>query len=74
MLSTEIFDKQSNDYKEEILPSTIEKISIEAGSTSYWYKYLGINGKAIGINTLANLPGGNIKIFWFYITKYHRTC
>ena len=68
MLSTEIFDKQSNDYKEEILPSTIEKrISIEAGSTSYWYKYLGINGKAIGINTFGeSAPGGELlKYFGF---------
>ncbi len=68
MLSTEIFDKQSNDYKEEILPSTIEKrISIEAGSTSSWYKYLGINGKAIGINTFGeSAPGGELlKYFGF---------
>ena len=68
MLSTEIFDSQSNDYKEEILPSEIEKrISIEAGSTSSWYKYLGINGRAIGINSFGeSAPGGELlKYFGF---------
>ncbi len=68
MLSTEIFDSQSNDYKEEILPSKIEKrISIEAGSTSSWYKYLGINGRAIGINSFGeSAPGGELlKYFGF---------
>ena len=39
MLSTDIFDKQEQEYKEEILPSSIvNRISIEAGSTSHWYK------------------------------------
>ncbi len=68
MLSTEIFDKQNNEYKEEVLPSNIDnKISIEAGSTSCWYKYVGLKGNVIGINSFGeSAPGGELlKYFGF---------
>jgi len=51
-LSTEIFDKQNDEYKEKVLPKNIRKrIAIEAGADMSWYKYVGIDGKVIGINT-----------------------
>jgi len=68
MPSTEIFDQQNKEYQEEILPSNIlNRISIEAGSTSYWYKYIGVNGKTIGVNTFGeSAPGGELlKYFGF---------
>ena len=46
----ELFDVQSNRYKDKILNETKFKISIEAGSTDYWKKYVGSNGIAFGIN------------------------
>ena len=36
----ELFEKQSKEYKEEILPKTVKKIVIEAGSSYSWYKYV----------------------------------
>lgn len=36
----ELFEKQSKQYKEEILPKTVKKIVIEAGSSYSWYKYV----------------------------------
>ena len=68
MLSNEIFDNQNESYKEAILPPNVDKrISIEAGSTSSWYKYVGINGKTIGINSFGeSAPGGELlKYFGF---------
>lgn len=68
MLSNEIFDNQSDEYKEEILPSKVSnRISIEAGSTSCWYKYVGLKGKTIGINSFGeSAPGGELlKYFGF---------
>lgn len=51
-LSTEIFDKQSAEYKEKVLPSKQKnRIAIEAGADMSWYKYVGLDGKVIGINT-----------------------
>ena len=46
----ELFDKQSNKYKEEILKETKNIISIEAGSTDCWKKYVGDKGICFGIN------------------------
>ena len=45
-----LFDKQSSDYKTEILNETKFKISIEAATTDYWKKYIGENGLSFGIN------------------------
>ena len=46
----ELFDLQSNKYKNKILNETKLKISIEAGSSSCWKKYIGDNGISFGID------------------------
>ncbi|GLS91777.1 transketolase 2 [Psychromonas marina] len=52
MPCTDQFDKQSNEYKQAVLPASITKrIAIEAGIADYWYKYVGLNGKVIGMTT-----------------------
>lgn len=51
MPSTDLFDKQSKEYKEKVLPANIKnRMSIELGSTLSWYKYTGLNGLNIGID------------------------
>jgi transketolase len=47
----EIFEKQSQSYKDKILRETKYVISIEAGSTDCWKKYVGNNGITFGINS-----------------------
>jgi transketolase len=70
MLSAEIFDKQDITYKEEIFPPTIEnRISIEAGSTSFWYKYVGLKGKVLGIDTFGESAPGNELLEYFGFTS-----
>ncbi len=46
----ELFELQSNSYKNKILEETKFKISIEAGSSDCWKKYVGDNGIAFGID------------------------
>ena len=46
----ELLEKQSADYKQKILNETKFKISIEAGSTDCWKKYVGEKGLTFGIN------------------------
>ena len=47
----EIFNDQTNEYKKELIPDRGNlKVSIEAGITNGWEKYIGNNGLAIGIN------------------------
>lgn len=51
MPSTTQFDLQDNDYKERILPNNVTKrIAIEASAKDFWYKYVGLNGKIIGLD------------------------
>ena len=66
MPSTEIFDKQDDDYKEFVLPSNFDcKLAVEAGSTSFWYKYVGSNGDIIGINSFGESAPGDKLLDYF---------
>jgi transketolase len=48
----ELFEDQDDDYKESVLPSEITtRVSIEAGVTLGWGKYVGIDGIAMGVDT-----------------------
>ncbi|MDX2270764.1 MAG: transketolase [Cyanobacteriota bacterium] len=55
----ELFEAQPQSYRDEVLPPGVKKrISLEAGSTFGWSKYVGDQGKAIGIDTFgASAPG-----------------
>ena len=52
MPCVEEFEKQSAKYKESVLPANVRaRVAIEAGATMCWDKYVGFDGKVIGINT-----------------------
>ncbi|XEI31944.1 transketolase [Aeromonas veronii] len=52
MPATDVFDAQSAEYKESVLPMSVPKrVAIEAGIADYWYKYVGFGGKIIGMTT-----------------------
>jgi transketolase len=52
MPCTNVFDAQSPEYRESVLPSWCRKrVAIEAGVTDYWRKYVGLDGAVIGIDT-----------------------
>ncbi|EHR6778837.1 transketolase [Vibrio parahaemolyticus] len=52
MPSTDAFDKQDADYREAVLPSDVTaRIAIEAGIADFWYKYVGFDGRIIGMTT-----------------------
>ncbi|UBH27215.1 transketolase [Aeromonas enteropelogenes] len=49
---TDVFDAQSAEYKESVLPAAVTKrVAIEAGIADYWYKYVGFGGKIIGMRS-----------------------
>ncbi|KAK9807890.1 hypothetical protein WJX72_012359 [[Myrmecia] bisecta] len=51
MVCWELFDEQSDSYKESVLPSDVEaRVSVEAGSTFGWIKYTGTKGANIGVD------------------------
>ena len=50
--ATDVFDAQSSDYKESVLPAAVtRRVAVEAGIADYWYKYVGLNGKIVGMHT-----------------------
>jgi transketolase len=59
MPSWELFEKQPREYREEVLPPTIRaRLSIEAGATLGWTKYVGDEGASIGLDRYgASAPG-----------------
>jgi transketolase len=56
------FDRQDESYRNEVLPPSCRKrVSIEAGATPLWYKYVGLDGKVVGIDRFGlSAPGGQV--------------
>jgi transketolase len=52
MPSWELFERQSPDYREAVLPTSVRaRVSVEQGSTLGWDRYVGATGRAIGMRT-----------------------
>ncbi|HFQ5225134.1 TPA: transketolase [Vibrio vulnificus] len=52
MPATDAFDKQDAAYRESVLPSDVTaRVAIEAGIADFWYKYVGFDGRIIGMTT-----------------------
>ena len=69
MPSSNIFDAQTSDYKESVLPSNVTKrVAIEAAHTDFWYKYVGLNGKVVGMTTFGESAPGNVLLEHFGFT------
>ena len=57
------FDAQPKEYRESILPSSCRKrVAIEAGVTGLWSKYVGLDGKTVGIDRFGLSAPGNIAM------------
>ncbi|HZW12246.1 MAG TPA: transketolase [Noviherbaspirillum sp.] len=56
---TDLFDRQDAAYKASVLPKGLPRVAIEAGVTDFWYKYVGLEGKVVGIDTFGeSAPAG----------------
>ena len=52
MPCTEVFDVQDVAYKESVLPSSVTaRVAVEAAHVDFWYKYVGLNGKVVGMHS-----------------------
>ena len=70
MPSTNIFDAQDAAYRESVLPSAVTKrVAVEAGVTDLWWKYVGSNGKVVGLDRFGeSAPAGLLfKEFGFTV-------
>ncbi|CAN5868383.1 transketolase [soil metagenome] len=62
MPSWEIFDAQDQAYKDSVLPPNVEtRVSVEAGVTVGWERYIGFKGASVGVNRFgASAPGETV--------------
>lgn len=70
MPSTNVFDAQDEGYRESVLPSSVVKrVAVEAGVSDGWWKYVGSNGKVLGLNRFGeSAPAGLLfKEFGFTV-------
>ncbi len=70
MPCTEVFDKQSAEYKESVLPKSVTaRMAIEAGVSDFWYKYVGLDGVILGLDSFGeSAPAGELfKLFGFTV-------
>jgi len=69
MPSTSAFDAQSKDYKEQVLPKAVRKrLAVEAGHPDSWYKYVGLDGKVIGMASFGESAPGPVVLKHFGFT------
>jgi transketolase len=70
MPSTDVFDQQDDAYKESVLPDACRKrVAIEAGVTDYWRKYIGLDGKALGVDTFGESAPARALFEYFGLTE-----
>jgi transketolase len=70
MPCTSVFDAQDEAYRESVLPSSVRaRVAVEAGVSDFWLKYVGFDGKVIGIDRFGeSAPAGELfKEFGFTV-------
>lgn len=62
MPSTDVFDSQDKVYRDSVLPPTVTKrVAVEALSKDYWYKYVGLDGAVVGMDSFGeSAPAGDL--------------
>jgi transketolase len=70
MPCTELFDQQDAAYRESVLPSDVlARVAIEALHADFWYKYVGLDGRVVGMTSFGeSAPAGDLmKHFGFTV-------
>lgn len=69
MPCTSVFETQSAEYKQSVLPLEVSaRIAIEAAHADYWYKYVGLEGRVIGMTTFGESAPANLLFEEFGFT------
>ncbi len=67
MPSTNVFDRQDKAWRDSVLPAGLPRVAVEAGVSDGWYKYVGLDGKVVGLDRFGeSAPAGALfKEFGF---------
>ena len=68
MPSTDVFDRQDASYKASVLGQGLPRVAIEAGVTSIWYKYVGLEGAVVGIDSFGESAPASVLFKYFGFT------
>jgi transketolase len=68
MPSTDVFDRQEAAYKASVLTRGTPRVAIEAGVTAFWYKYVGLEGAVIGLDTFGESAPAPVLFKYFGFT------
>ena len=71
MPSTEVFDAQDAEYKQQVLPLEVPaRIAVEAAHADFWYKYVGLDGRIIGMTSFGeSAPAGDLFPFFGFTVE-----
>ncbi|QAA92568.1 transketolase [Pollutimonas thiosulfatoxidans] len=65
MPCTNVFDAQDAQWREAVLPKGLPRVAVEAGVTAGWYKYVGLDGAVVGLDTYGeSAPAGDLFTYF----------
>ena len=69
MPCTEVFERQDVEYRESVLPShLLARVAVEASHQDWWYKYVGLDGRVVGMNSFGESAPGPVLMREFGFT------
>ncbi len=68
MPSTDVFDRQDAAYKASVLIKGVPRVAVEAGVTDFWFKYVGLEGAVIGIDSFGESAPASALFKYFGFT------
>ena len=69
MPCVDVFEAQDEDYRERVLPAAVRKrVAVEAAGVDYWYKWVGLDGKIIGMRSFGESAPGPVLMKHFGFT------
>lgn len=71
MPCADLFDEQPQAWREQVLPKGLPRVAIEAGTTGGWYKYVGLEGAVVGLDTYGESAPAGVLFEHFGLTAGH---
>ncbi len=68
MPSTDVFDAQDKAWKDSVLPPGLPRVAVEAGVSAFWFKYVGLDGVVVGIDTYGESAPAGVLFKHFGLT------
>ena len=69
MPCAEVFQRQDVEYRESVLPShLLARVAVEASHQDWWYKYVGLDGRVVGMNSFGESAPGPLLMKEFGFT------